>query len=94
MLAIGFVPALVFAWVFELTPEGLRRERDVEPGQSITPRTGRKLDRVILVVLALALALFAFDRFVLVPHREGLREQEQQAELEEARRAGPETGSG
>jgi len=94
VLAIGFVPALVFAWVFELTPEGLRRERDVEPGQSITPRTGRKLDRVILVVLALALALFAFDRFVLVPHREGLREQEQQAELEEARRAGPETGSG
>jgi TolB-like protein/Tfp pilus assembly protein PilF len=70
LLAIGFLPALIFAWAFELTPQGLKREKDVEPAESITPHTGKKLDRVIMVVLALALGYFAFDKFVLAPHRE------------------------
>ncbi|HWS79223.1 MAG TPA: hypothetical protein VN205_12705, partial [Thermomonas sp.] len=39
VLAIGFVPALVFAWVFELTPAGLKRDADVPPEQSIAPQT-------------------------------------------------------
>src|SRR5215475_12752777 len=69
-LAIGFVPAVIFSWVFELTPEGLKREQDVAPGQSITPRTGRRMDRTIIVVLVLALGYFAFDKFVLTPRRE------------------------
>jgi len=88
VLAIGFLPAMVFAWAFELTPEGLRRERDIDRTRSITPQTGRRLDRLILLVMAVALAWFAFERFVMVPHRASLREAEQQAELEEARRAG------
>src|SRR5947199_330146 len=45
LLAIGFVPAVIFSWVFELTPEGLKREDDVAPEQSITPQTGRGMDR-------------------------------------------------
>jgi len=69
-LAIGFLPALIFAWAFELTPEGLKREKDVERAESITPHTGKKLDRVIMAVLALALGYFAFDKFVLAPQRE------------------------
>src|SRR5438093_3006118 len=70
LLAIGFVPAVIFSWVFELTPEGLKREEDVTRERSITPRTGRRMDRMIIVVLALALGYFAFDRFVLTPRRE------------------------
>ncbi len=70
VLAIGFVPALVVAWAFELTPEGLKREKDVERAESITPHIGKRLDRVIMVVLALALGYFAFDKFVLAPQRE------------------------
>ena len=70
LLAIGFVPAVIFSWVFELTPQGLKREEDVAPGQSITPRTGRRMDHMIIVVLVLALGYFAFDKFVLAPRRE------------------------
>jgi TolB-like protein/Tfp pilus assembly protein PilF len=70
LLAIGFVPAVIFSWVFEITPEGLKREEDVAPERSITPQTGRRMDRMIIVVLALALGYFAFDKFVLTPRRE------------------------
>jgi len=69
VLAIGFVPALLFAWVFELTPQGIKRDSEVKPGQSMTPQTARRLDRTLLVVMALALAYFAFDKFVLSPRR-------------------------
>src|SRR5215475_5274632 len=70
LLVIGFVPAVIFSWVFELTPEGLKREEDVAPEQSITPQTWRRMDRMIIVVLVLALVYFAFDKFVLTPRRE------------------------
>jgi TolB-like protein len=70
VLAIGFLPMLVFAWAFELTPEGLKREQDVDRSRSVTPETGRKLDRIIMVMLALGLAYFAFDKFVLSTSRE------------------------
>jgi TolB-like protein/Tfp pilus assembly protein PilF len=70
LLAIGFVPAVIFSWVFELTPEGLKREEDVTRDRSITPQTGRRMDRMIIVVLVLALGYFAFDKFVLTPRRE------------------------
>src|SRR5262249_4692889 len=72
LLAIGFVPAVVFSWGFELTPAGLKREEDVAPERSITPRTGRRMDRTIIVVLILALGYFAFDKFVLNPRREAV----------------------
>jgi TolB-like protein len=68
-LALGFIPAVIFSWVFELTPQGLKREDDVGPEQSITPQTGRRMDRMIIVVLVLALGYFAFDKFVLTPRR-------------------------
>src|SRR5436190_23992695 len=70
LLAIGFVPAVIFSWVFELTPQGLKRDEDVAPEQSITPRTGRRMDHMIIVVLVLALGYFAFDKFALTPRRE------------------------
>jgi TolB-like protein/Flp pilus assembly protein TadD len=70
LLTIGFVPAVILSWVFELTPQGLKRENDVAPERSITPQTGRRMDRMIIAVLVLALGYFAFDKFVLTPRRE------------------------
>src|SRR6516165_9961668 len=70
LLAIGFVPAVIFSRVFELTPEGLKREEAVASDRSISPRTGRRMDRMIIVALVLALGYFAFDKFVLTPRRE------------------------
>ncbi|HSE12269.1 MAG TPA: hypothetical protein VLB69_06520 [Rudaea sp.] len=70
LLAVGFVPTLVFAWVFELTPEGLKRDAEVKPEESIAPQTARRMDRTIIVVLAIALVYFGFDKFALAPRRE------------------------
>src|SRR5450432_1278583 len=58
LLAIGFLPALIFSWVFELTPQGLKRDEDVRPEESIAPQTARRMDRMIIFVLVLALAYF------------------------------------
>ena len=65
LAAIGMLGVLVFAWVFEVTPEGIKRETEIDRSQSITPHTGRKLDRVIIVFLALAVAALLTDRFLL-----------------------------
>src|SRR5256885_13572263 len=70
LLAIGFVPALIFSWVFEMTPQGLKRDEDVRPEESIAPQTARRMDRMIIAVLLLALGYFGFDKFVLTPRRE------------------------
>ncbi len=70
VLVIAFVPALVFAWVYELTPEGLRRTSEVDHGDSISHLTGRKLDFLVIGVLAAAVALLLIDKFALAPRRE------------------------
>ena len=69
VLAIGFAPALAFAWMFELTPQGIKRDAEVNPGQSIAAMTARRMDRAIIAVLILALVYFAADKFVLAPQR-------------------------
>ena len=65
VVACGLPIALAIAWAFELTPEGIKREKDVDRTQSITPQTGRKLDRVIIVVLVLAVTYLLVDKLVL-----------------------------
>src|SRR6266478_7069925 len=62
LLAIGFLPALIFSWVFEMTPQGLKRDADVPPEESIAPQTARRMNRMIIAVLALALGYFAVDK--------------------------------
>jgi len=64
LVLIGFPLALILAWAFELTPEGLKKEKDVDRSESITHVTGRRLDFIIITVLALALGYFAYDKFV------------------------------
>ncbi len=65
LLMIGFPVALIFAWAFELTPEGLKKEKDVDRSQSITHITGRKLDFFIIAGLSLALVFVVIDQYVL-----------------------------
>ena len=60
---IGFPFLIVFSWVYELTPEGLKRESEVDRSASITHVTSRRLDYIIIGMLALAIGLFVFDRF-------------------------------
>ncbi|MEJ2522652.1 MAG: hypothetical protein P8080_07205 [Gammaproteobacteria bacterium] len=85
LLAVGFVPAVVLAWVFEITPEGLRRDRDIDPGSELSLRTRKMLDRGIVVVLALGIGYFAIDKFILDPARdEALVEQARQEGRTEA----------
>ncbi|MCW8925063.1 MAG: tetratricopeptide repeat protein [Xanthomonadales bacterium] len=61
-LMLGLPIVAIFAWAFELTPEGIRRERDVDRNQSIVKHTGRKLDYTIIFVMALALGYFIYDK--------------------------------
>ena len=75
IIAIGLIPAVILAWVFEWTPEGLKRDADVSAGESIAPQTGKTLNRIVMVVLALAMGFFAFDKFVLDPARDVVREE-------------------
>jgi TolB-like protein len=63
MLLLGLPLAIFFAWAFEVTPEGIKREDEVDRSQSIVSQTGRKLDRTIIGVLIVALGWFAFDKF-------------------------------
>ncbi|HEY2569160.1 MAG TPA: hypothetical protein VGI25_07565 [Candidatus Udaeobacter sp.] len=68
---IGFPFSIAFAWFYEFTPEGLKRESEIDPAESITRHTGRKLDFAIIGVLAVAVVLLLTDRFVL---RHGVNE--------------------
>lgn len=70
VMAIGFLPALVVAWAFELTPEGFKRDAEVDHDTEASRRRSRLLDRLIMVFLALGVAYFAFDKFLLTPHRQ------------------------
>ena len=61
-LMIGFVPAVILAWTFEVSPEGVRLDSGV--AQHV-PRTHKRLDQVIIAVLAVAVTYFAIDKFVM-----------------------------
>jgi len=67
LLLIGFPFALIFAWAFELTPEGIKKESEVDRSQSITPQTGKKLNYTISAILAIALGFMLVDKFVFQP---------------------------
>jgi TolB-like protein len=69
---VGFPFALIFSWAFELTPEGLKREEEVEREVSITQVTARSIDRVIVGLLALAVGFLLVDRYYLAERGEPL----------------------
>jgi hypothetical protein len=72
LLILGFFPALIFSWVYEMTPEGLKKEKDIDRSQSITTETGHKINVLIIVLLVLAIGGLIIDR--LVPETERVAE--------------------
>ena len=64
MLVICFPLMLVFSWIFELTPQGIKRESEIQDGESITHRTGRRINRIIVILLILAIALTIVERLI------------------------------
>ncbi|HCT55525.1 MAG TPA: adenylyl cyclase, partial [Balneola sp.] len=62
LVGIGFPLTLIFAWAFELTPEGIKKSREVEITESVTDRTGKKLNGVIISVLSIALFFVVVER--------------------------------
>ncbi len=67
VFVLGFVPTLIFSWVYELTPEGLKREKDVVREVSITRLTARRLDLFTIGLIVVALAFILADRLWLTP---------------------------
>jgi TolB-like protein len=63
VVSISLPLVLILAWAFELTPEGLKKEKDIKPGESVAPQTGQKLNITIAISLVLALSYIAWDKF-------------------------------
>jgi adenylate cyclase len=85
LMVLGFPAALLFAWIYEITPEGIKPSVEVDPRQSISRQTGRKLDRAIIAMLAVALTYFVIDKFWLSKH--AMPQQKESAPHETAARA-------
>ncbi len=64
LVLIAFPLTLILAWAFELTPEGLKKEKDVDPSESITHATGRKLDFAIIGAMAVAIVFLLADKLL------------------------------
>jgi TolB-like protein/Tfp pilus assembly protein PilF len=70
VLAVGFPVALILSWFYELTPEGVSLEKDVETAESITHVTGRRMDFIVIALLCAGLVLFAYDKWWTGPPSE------------------------
>ena len=64
LLALGLPFALLFAWAFEVTPEGIKRESEIDRSRSITPQTAKRLDLLTIGMVVVAVGLFSVDRFL------------------------------
>ena len=60
--AIGFIPAVVFAWVFEWTPEGLKKDADSDRERPVVATAAKRWDRIVMLILAAAVAFFVYER--------------------------------
>lgn len=93
-LLLGFPVALFLAWAFELTPEGIKRDAGIVPGETARALAGRKLDRLIIVVLGLAVAYFALDKYVLSVPGQATSEQAPVQQAERTTAAEPDAAEG
>jgi len=80
VLALGFPIVLFFSWAYEVTPEGIKRESEVDRSESITHVTALKLDRAIVFTLVIALAYVAYDKFIIT--ETGIQPNAEQAAVE------------
>ena len=76
LLVVGFLPVVVLSWAFEWTPQGIKRERDVDRSSADAKESDKILNRTVIVILGLAVSYFALDKFVLDPARDASREEE------------------
>ena len=67
LLVIGFPPVMIFSWIYEMTPEGIKREKEIAADASITSHTARKLNITLVVLLVIAIGIFAIDKFAGTP---------------------------
>lgn len=94
VLALALVPVVILAWAFELTPDGLVREADVDHASAASRAAVRRLDRIFMIALALAVGYFAFDKFMLDPARdqaiaEAAKEEGRAEAVQQKRDSGP-----
>jgi len=64
LLILGFVPVVIFAWAYEMTPEGVKRQEEIDRSQSITAETGKRINTLIIVLLVVAIAVVVLDRML------------------------------
>jgi TolB-like protein len=83
LLLIGLIPTLVFSWIYELTPEGLKKESEVSSEASVTAHTGKKLNHAIIFLLVVAISLFVYDRFIVGDSRTSLTYAPQEAVVDQ-----------
>lgn len=67
LVGLGFPVALLLSWAFELTPEGVKRSAEVGPAESVAPRTGKRIDRLIVIGLAAVIAVLVVERVWFAP---------------------------
>jgi len=84
-LVIGLVPTLIFSWAYEMTPDGLKRDSEVSPDQSITHHTARKLDRITIVLVLIVAGIVMIDRFIPETAEQPIITQPSESEPTEAR---------
>ena len=63
ILLLGFIPTVLFSWAFEITPEGIKHEREVEHNEAYTNLAGKRLDIITIILVVMAMLMFAFDRY-------------------------------
>ncbi|MEO9887280.1 MAG: hypothetical protein ABJG33_16710, partial [Balneola sp.] len=83
LACIGFPLALIFAWAFELTPEGIKKSQEVDITESVTNRTGKKLNGVIITALSMALVFVLIER-VFFAEAAFMENQSELADIETA----------
>jgi len=81
-LAVGFPIAVIIAWAFEVTPEGVRLEKNVDRSQSISTETGKQLNRGIIVILSVAVVFLLTDKFRSSPQGSGSISPEKEVSTE------------
>ena len=81
LVVIGFPISLIIAWAFELTPEGVKKTGEVDKAESLAPSTGKKLNKLIIAVLSLAVIFLLIDRFFFVPTGESTAKTDQTAAI-------------
>ena len=67
VILIGILPVLIFSWVYEMTPEGVKRESEIAPDSSITSHTAKRLNIAVIALLVIAIGVFAVDKFTGAP---------------------------